>query len=245
MKTIFLVLLLLSISFHFVNGQDAKGDSLKTGRICKLILYNGYQTEGRIIERVNDTLKFQTDITNLFIPVKDIKFVLNPEVELSDLEDKDTLDLIRTYYIIEKIDTTEECNIYLDNKSELTGVKLIKDTDSTLKTVKNGRSKIISIAGIRKIVFKVSAPFGKGFFIGAAIGFVVGFVPFAFTKPEGHPSIGGFSLGLIMGFLCSIPGGLIGGVVGVLSASDDVYLFDNGITPVKIKRLHFAMEKHY
>ncbi len=245
MKKIFLASILLFCSIHFANGDDIKGDSLLPGRVCKLVLYNGFQTEGRITERKNDTLTFQTDITNLFIPVKDIKFVLNPEVELSDLEDYDTLDYNKIIEPAVKVDTTEECDIYMDNKSELSGVMLMIDTDSTLKTIKDKKTKIINIAGIRKIVFKTSAPFGKGYLVGSAIGFAIGFIPFAFSKGGGHPDISGFGFGVLFGLVCSIPAGLIGGVIGVIAATDDVYLFDNGIYPAKIKRITFAMGKHY
>lgn len=245
MKTIFFLLTALSCLVYSANGQNVKGDSLFTGRVCKLVLYNGFQTEGMITDRKNDTLAFQTDIINLFIPVKDIKFVMNPEIELSDVEEIDTLEYNKISEPVVKIDTTEGCDIYMDNKSALIDVKLIIDTDSTLKTVKDKRIKIINIAEIRKIVFKPSAPFGKGYLYGSIAGFFLGFTPVAFSNREGHPGISGFGAGLIFGLICSIPAGLIGGVIGVLTSSDDVYLFDNGIYPAKIKRIKYAMGKHY
>ncbi len=245
MKKVFFVLVLLLCSVQFTSGQNTKGDSLFTGRVCKLVLYNGFQTEGKITDRINDTLSFQTDIINLFIPVKDIKFVLNPEIELSDVEEFDTLKYNEVYVHVVKIDTTEECDIYMDNKSVLKDVKLIIDSDSTLKTVKENKTKIIGIAGIRKIVFKPSAPFWKGYLYGSLTGFVIGFTPVAFSKGGGHPDFSGVGVGVIFGLVLSIPSGLIGGVIGVLAATDDVYLFDNGIYPAKIKRIKYAMGKHY
>ena len=207
-------------------------------------MYNGFQTEGKITERNNDTLKFQTDITNLFIPVKDIKFVLNPEVELSDLEEIDTLDYNKIIVPVVKVDTTEECDIYMDNKSELSGVKLIIDTDSTLKTIKDKKTKIINIAGIRKIVFKTSAPFGNGYLTGSLVGLGVGFLT-GILYAHGSSSSYVIPGSILLGLITSIPAGLIGGVIGVLSANDEVYLFDKGITPMKSKRIRYAMEKHY
>ncbi len=228
-----------------VISQNKNGDSLYYGRVCKLVLFNGFQAEGKITNRSADTVTLQTDITNLFIPVKDIKFVLNPDVELSDLEENDTLNYKTINITKVKIDTTDECDIYMNDKSILAGVELVKDTDSTLKIIKNDRSKIINIAGIRKIVFKTPAPFGRGYLIGSGIGFLIGFFPLALSKGGGHPDISGFGPGVIFGLICSVPAGLIGGVIGVLSASDDVYLFENGIYPVKIKRIIYAMEKHF
>lgn len=244
MKNIILVaaLFLMIANCSYSQGQS---DSLRLGRNCKVVLYNGFQAEGRIVNRASDTVTLQTDITNLFIPVKDIKFVLNPDVEVSDLEEMDTLKYSRDVIDAVKIDTTDKCDIYLHDRSVMKDVLLIIDTDSTLKVIKENRTKIISIAGIRKIVFKVSAPFGKGYLFGSAIGFFIGFIPLAFSEGGGHPDFSGVGTGILFGLLCSIPAGLVGGVVGVLTAADDVYLFDNGIYPAKIKRIHHAMSKHY
>lgn len=245
MKTRIFILIALSCFICSAYAQNVKGDSLHTGRVCKLILYNGFQAEGEITFRNNDTLTLKTDITDLFIPVKDIKFVLNPEVELSDIEEIDTLRYSEINILTVKTDTTEECDIYMNDKSVLKDVKLITAGDSTIKIVKENRSKLINIAGIRKIVFKTSAPFGKGYLAGSLIGFAIGFFPFALAKGGGHPDFSGFGIGVLVGLACSIPGGLIGGVIGVLTAADDVYLFNKGIYPAKIKRIKFAMEKHY
>lgn len=244
MKNIILVaaLFLMIANCSYSQGQS---DSLRLGRNCKVVLYNGFQAEGRIVNRASDTVTLQTDITNLFIPVKDIKFVLNPDVEVSDLEEMDTLKYSRDVIDAVKIDTTDKCDIYLHDRSVMKDVLLIIDTDSTLKVIEENRTKLISIAGIRKIVFKVSAPFGKGYLFGSAIGFFIGFIPLAFSEGGGHPDFSGVGPGILFGLLCSIPAGLVGGVVGVLTAADDVYLFDNGIYPAKIKRIHHAMSKHY
>lgn len=241
-------LIVISFCLFFavsIFAQNNSSDSLRLGRNCKVVLYNGFQAEGRIVNRASDTVTLQTDITNLFIPVKDIKFVLNPDVEVSDLEEMDTLKYSRDVIDVVKIDTTDKCDIYLHDRSVMKDVLLIIDTDSTLKVIKENRTKIISIAGIRKIVFKVSAPFGKGYLFGSAIGFFIGFIPLAFSEGGGHPDFSGVGTGILFGLLCSIPAGLVGGVVGVLTAADDVYLFDNGIYPAKIKRIHHAMSKHY
>lgn len=225
--------------------QAQTSDTLREGRNCKVVLYNGYQAEGTITERGSDTIKFKTDVIVLSIPVKDIKFVMNPEFELSDIEEIDTLDHNSEPIVVQKIDTTSECDIYFHNKKVLNNVQLIEESDSTVKVIRGDQSKIINIAAIRKIVFKTPAPFGKGYLIGSGIGFLIGFFPLAFTRGGGHPDIGGFGAGVIFGLICSVPAGLIGGIIGVLSASDDVYLFDNGIYPQKIKSIKHAMSKHY
>ena len=162
--------------------QAQTSDTLREGRNCKVVLYNGYQAEGTITERGSDTIKFKTDVIILSIPVKDIKFVMNPEFELSDIEEIDTLDHNRIPVVEEKIDTTAECILYFNNKKVYNNVQLIVDTDTTLQVVKGDQSKIINISGIRKIVFKSPAPFGRGYLYGSSIGFAFGFFTLAFNR---------------------------------------------------------------
>jgi hypothetical protein len=248
MKRIITVIILLLIASLYIKSQDVKGDSLKPGRVCKLILYNGYQAEGRITERKKDTLAFETDIVKLFIPVKDIKFVLNPEVELSDIDVMETIDTINYVTMdVFPLNTkmTDECEVYMQDKSVLSGIKLIKDTDSTLKTFKDDRYKVIRISDIRKIVFKPSVPFLKGALIGGGIGFLVGFLPVTFSKGTGHPDYSGPIFGLFFGTVLAIPAALVGGVMGLLMAVDEIYTFKRGINPDKLKSLKQLMEKHY
>jgi hypothetical protein len=123
-------------------------------------------------------------------------------------------------------------------------VLLVYENDSTMKIIKEDRSKLISIAGIRKIVFKPSAPFGKGYLYGAAFGFLTGFIPVAFTKGGGHPDFSGPGVGVIVGLALSIPAGLVGGVVGVLTAFEEAVIFDDGNHPAKVKKIKFLIHKH-
>lgn len=244
MKNIMILFALLALIIGSAYAQQTS-DSLREGRYCKVVLYNGYQAEGTIVQRGNDTIEFKTDIVELSIPVSDIKFVMNPEIEVSDLEEVDTIDYKKIPVVEPKIDTTNECDIYMTDRSVMKDVLLIVDSDSTIKVVKENRSKIVNIAGIRKIVFKASAPFGNGYLAGSVVGFFIGFIPLAFSKGGGHPDFSGIGPGVILGLICSIPTGLIGGVIGVLTAYDDTYLFENGIYPAKIKRIRHAMSKHY
>ncbi len=234
---IFAALFVMLANCFNVNAQN---DSLRLGRDCKIVLFNGFQSEGRIVNRTSDTITLRTDITNLFIPVKDIQFVLDPDVEVSDLYEMDTL----TYGIDEMnavgIDTSGRCDIYLQDKSVMSDVLLVIDTDSTIKVIKENRTKILNIAGLRKIVFKTTAPFGKGYWIGSIIGAGVSFL-----------TIYLFSLGsadvyhyIVYSGLGSIPFGIIGGLFGELFARDDIYLFHKGIYPGKIKIIKAAIEKH-
>lgn len=139
--------------------------------------------------------------------------------------------------------TSDECDLYLGNKTVLSDVELRYLNDSTVLTKKDDKPMHVDISEIRKIVFKPAAPFGKGFLIGAGIGFLAGFLPSLFIEP--HPGEwGGPGIGLIVGLILVLPSGVIGGVVGILTSSDDTYLFDKGITKAKINRLKYIIKKH-
>lgn len=232
------VLILLSTSVY----SQQTGDSLRTGRACKLVLFNGFQAEGQIISRGADTIIMQTEITKLRIPVTDIKFVLNPDVELSDIETEATGSLYENSIEISKPGFTNDCDIYLDDKSTLIKVKLSVETDSTIKAFKEGGYKSINIASIRKIEFKPASPFGKGYFIGSLVGAGVGLISLLYLSEWS----GTTSVPRIIAYcaLTSIPAGLIGGVIGLLTAENDVYIFEKGKSIVKSKRIKYILEKH-
>lgn len=237
-KIIFLAALFMMLS-NCINLY-AQSDSLKLGRDCKVVLYNGFQVEGKIINRASDTITLQTEITKLFIPVKEIRFVLNPDIELSELEE--TEEIKKDEFIeAEKIDTTDKCDLYLNNKTMMSGVLLVKDTDSTIKVIKDNRTKIQNISGIRKIAFKTTAPFGKGYLIGSLVGAGVSFVTILLLS-LGSAEVYQY---IVYSALGSIPFGVIGGLLGEIFARDDIYLFDSGNYPAKLKRIHYAMSKHY
>lgn len=225
-----------------IYAQNNSGDSLRPGRECKIVLYNGFQVEGRIVNSASDTITLQTDITNLFIPVKDIKFVLNAEVELSDVEESPPKKYEEVNIETVTVDTSEYCDIYMDDKSSYLNVRIILHTDTTIKVVKDNRPKTVNIAGIRKMEFKPSMPFGKGYFIGSLVGVGVGLVT-ALTISGGHGSIGFPGL-IAFCFLTSIPAGLVGGVIGAITAKNEMYLFEYGLSPGKIKRIDFIIRKH-
>ncbi len=238
--------LIINITFlHIVFAQNDTKDSLQPGRICKIVLYNSFQADGKILKVINDTLTLQTDITNLHIPVKDIKFILNQNQDVPEAEIIDTVH----YEILEVlpmgIKMTDVCDVYLEENTELKDVRLIKDTDSTLKVFKEDRYRVINISVVRKIIFTSQAPFLKGALIGGGIGFLIGFIPPTFSKGGGHPDLSGPEFGLIFGSLFAVPSALIGGVLGVLFAYDEKYDFKPGLNKEKLIAIRQIMEKHY
>ena len=68
--------------------------------------------------------------------------------------------------ITDVIGSTDECTLYLKNRSSLKDVSMIKLTGSSLFVVKKGISKKIDVQDINKIVF----PGKSGFWTGAIIG---------------------------------------------------------------------------
>lgn len=240
MKNTLIILLLLAGMILPLSSQPVQGDSLRTGRICRIVLYNGFQTEGVIRENKNDTLKVETEITNLYIPVKDIKFVMDTSIDVFEREEQERRNAEDDLPPITKADTTGKCDIYISDKTMLKDVKLLLDTDSTLTVIKGSRSRIVDIAGIRKIVFKPTTAFGYGYLYGSVIGFISGLVTFVAAVGSGH-----LGYGVLAGLICSIPAGILGGVVGLISTSEQTYLFDEGLYPAKVKRIKFLIEKHH
>lgn len=239
-KINFCLVLITLTSLNLPAYAIDSSDSLFIGRKCKIILYYGFEAEG-IITKVNpDTIWLKTDEMEYKIPVSHIKRVTDTETELSELEREMFPEKLT------RIDITDECDIYLSGGSLIKDAKLMLESDTILITIKGQKQKVIKIADVRKIVFKPIAPFGKGFIIGAGIGFVSGFISiFAFAERGGHPDIsvllGG---GLIIGLVLALPCGVIGGVIGAIASKSDVYYFDKGISSAKLKRVKYIIKKH-
>lgn len=236
LAALIMLLLLYSVSYC-----STAGDSLAFGRKCKIVLYYGFQAEGEIVKRSDDTVKLQTDVTLLSIPVKDIKFVLNPDIELDDIEDTELSGSEEQPVLGVIQDTSDECDLYLDDKTVLNDVMIIAENDSTFRIVKDKRSKPVDVAGIRKIVFKSRTPFGTGYLIGSAIGFAVSFLTI-YILAQGSGEVYQYIVYCSLG---SIPFGIVGGVFGEIFSKDDVSIFNKGIYPAKLKKIRFLIDKHH
>lgn len=232
-----IILIISSVSF----SQELQNDSLRTGRFCNIVLSYGFQAEGKIIQRNADTVWLETDITVLHIPVKDIKFVLNSDFELNSDGVPESDSAMTTTVVT--VDTTTECDVYLDAKSELSNVKLMLATDTTFFALRENKKKELNYSDVRKIVFKNQAPFGRGFFEIGGIFFAVGFLTVALKKES--EGFGGVKDGLLFGLITAIPAGLIGGVIYAMTSTDDVYLFDKGNFEAKTKKIKYLIQKHH
>lgn len=142
--------------------------------------------------------------------------------------------------ITDVIGSTDECTVYLKNRSSLKDVSMIKLTGSSLFVVKKGISKKIDVQDINKIVF----PGKSGFWTGAVIGTGISAVAWTLTVIAFR---GEFSPNVIAGVIIySLPGGLLGGLIGLIfSSSDVVYDISGGNPSARMKRLKYIMQKHH
>ena len=252
LKKLCVTLTTLSILLFFGNSSDSFsqgnitsfGDSMFVGKHCKVVLFNGFEAVGKISYLTADSMRLKSEMTEHKILVKDIKYILKPDEDVGVREDPESI--IKE---IEKDDfvkdfVSEECDVYLADKSLLKDVNLLILSDSSFYAVKYAAKRVILISDIRKVVFKPVAPFWKGYLVGSLAGFAIGFLPLAFTKGGGHPDISGPGVGIVVGLILSIPAGLIGGVIHAFAAADEVYNFEQGYSFTKYKRLAYIIKNH-
>ena len=234
MQRIFL-LLFFALTIN-VYAQE-KGDSLFTGRTCKVFLYNGFEAEGLITKTTVDTIWLKTDIKEFKIPVSSIKFVSNSETDLTELEADDLTPLAA--------DTTEKCNVYLSGGSLLKDVMLLYESDSTLIALKEKKARVIKIEDVRKIVFTAGSGFWKGFLIGGAVGLGSGLLlGILIASDKGSYFKIGFGGTLALGIIFALPAGLVGGVIGAIADRDESYTLPVGYSVTKAKRIKYIIKKH-
>jgi len=234
MQRIFL-LLFFALTIN-VYAQE-KGDSLFTGRTCKVFLYNGFEAEGLITKTTVDTIWLKTDIKEFKIPVSSIKFVSNSETDLTELEADDLTPLAA--------DTTEKCNVYLSGGSLLKDVMLLYESDSTLIALKEKKARVIKIEDVRKIVFTAGSGFWKGFLIGGAVGLGSGLLlGILIASDERSYFKIGFGGTLALGIIFALPAGLVGGVIGAIADRDESYTLPVGYSVTKAKRIKYIIKKH-
>lgn len=224
------ILLLIIIITGTVISQSAPKDSVYAGRKCVIILFNGFESEGTITEVWPDSIKFKNDFAIYTIQRAQIK-------ALNRWEDAENV-------IIEEIiaDTSKYCDVYLDNGIKMTDVKLVKETDSTVKILKIDRIRTYKIASIRKIVFS-NPGFGTGFLYGFGVGAALS-ISFMFAYPVDKEWTEHLGYKMLFLLAVSVPAGLIGGIIGAITSKEDIYLFEKGFSKVKSKKINYIIDKH-
>jgi hypothetical protein len=139
-----------------------------------------------------------------------------------------------------KAPETEECTIYLKDRSYLKNVIITGYSDNFTKVEKNGNNRIIAIDNINRLVFDRPS----GFWIGAGIGAGISFVS---CLVMGLIADGGESMHytLMFGVISILPGSLVGGIIGMVSApGDEVYDFSKANPKAKSKKLQHIINRH-
>ncbi len=137
------------------------------------------------------------------------------------------------------IGRTNECDIYLKDRSLLKGVNITRLIDSTVTIDKEGVKKQFNMKEINKIRFPGVSGFWTGAGIGAGVS-VVGWtlIGLAFAREEG------MGAGLVLGFAGAIPCGLLGGLVGLMYEKEgEYYDLSSGNPKARLKRLRYILDK--
>jgi hypothetical protein len=127
---------------------------------------------------------------------------------------------------------------------KLKNVRLTFHSDSSLIAVKGTQKREVLYTEITQIVFKAHQPFGSGFVKGAAAGFAIGFFKTGTERGGFSGDMKAWILAAVTGLTLSVPGGLIGGVIGMLFSSDDKYTFENGTGSDKVEQINHIIHKY-
>jgi hypothetical protein len=234
----FNLILLIFISFSIINESVALNinfpeDSLEVGKSYRIYLYGGFETEGKIISIDSIHIRFKSNSNIYNIPKDQIKSFERADLEIIDV----TTDLAKP-----SEDTTETCDVYLRNRTMLKDVELMLLNDSIIIVFKKKVKKEIRINDINAIKFK-SSGFWSGFGYGVVINVAVWTLAGLIFPSEGEIRINA-GVGFIFGLITAIPAGLIGGLIGAISASDVTYTFKGLNSSVKSKRVKYIIKKH-
>jgi hypothetical protein len=137
--------------------------------------------------------------------------------------------------------TTDECDIFLKNRSSYKNVNMISLSDTTLEISKMGVKRFIGVNQINKIRFSS----GSGFWTGALIGSGVSTLGWLIAGLAiGHGE--GLPYALLYGLVSLLPSALVGGLIGLVATPED-YLYDisGGNPNARLKRLKYIMQKHH
>jgi uncharacterized membrane protein len=132
-------------------------------------------------------------------------------------------------------DSTDECDINLDNAIYLKDVRIIDAGDSLFTITKKEIDRKFEISQLKSIKF-INHGFSKGLIYG-----VLGSTAFwgvLVLANRGGP------VGFLIGFALGLPTGLITGAITEFATQDDLYEFGNTNTSTKAKRLKYIIQKH-
>jgi len=228
MKKYILIIIFISLNIITVISSTGDNDSLYSGKVCYLILINGFESDGIITLVKDDTIWFRNEYTEYRVPVSHIKSVNRYA------EDEEEYDY--TYY---GPDTSAYCDIYLGSGSKLVDVRLLLVNDSALYFLKWKTKKQLKVEDVRKIEF-TGSNFGDGFLTGAGFGLGLSLI-YTLTASQGSAT---FSRAIPYCFSFSVFTGLLGGLISSIANEHETYFFNKGYSGEKYRKLKYITIKH-
>lgn len=139
-----------------------------------------------------------------------------------------------------RTEKTEECQIFLKNRSMFKDVSITGYSPSSIEIEKKNIRKLININEINRMKFEGSMGFWGGAAIGAGVSMAGWFIVGIAAKDDKA-----MPYALMFGLASIVPAGLIGGLVAVITGSSDItYDFSNANPDAKLKRLKHIINKH-
>lgn len=136
-------------------------------------------------------------------------------------------------------DTTDECDINLDNSILLKDVKIIDAGDSLFTITKLNVDRKFEISQIKNIKF-INHGFAKGLIYGVLASTAFwGILGTATSNAWGKSGVW-----FLIGFVLGIPTGIITGIITEFATQDDIYDFGNVNPAAKLSRLKYIMHEH-
>jgi hypothetical protein len=136
-------------------------------------------------------------------------------------------------------DTTDECDINLDNSILLKDVKIIDAGDSLFTITKLNVDRKFEISQIKSIKF-INHGFSKGLIYGVLASTAFwGILGTATSSAWGKSGVW-----FLIGFVLGIPTGIITGIITEFATQDDIYDFGNINNAAKLSRLKYIMREH-
>jgi hypothetical protein len=138
-------------------------------------------------------------------------------------------------------DTTDECTVYLSDKSEYKDIRIVYIEDTNIVLVRDGMERNCSIEKLKTIKFN-----GKNGFLKGAL-YTGGTLALATLILTGitHDNESGKGFAFMVGSMTILPGALIGGIIGMLLQEDKYYDMTTDNIKTKIKRLRYIIKENH
>ncbi len=135
---------------------------------------------------------------------------------------------------------TDECDIFMKNRLLYKDVRIVSLLRNEIRIDKNGIRKDIDVNQINKIKFSGPSGFWTGALIGAGVS-SLGLIIAGIISPGKEA----FGYALIYASVSLLPAGLVGGLIGLVTApEDELYDISGGNPKARLKRLKYLIHEH-